>query len=88
LEIKENTMEKDIALGTAGDLDILFSGGKLTFVVKAATPGAEVSAGMNIVVDGGLLIDKLKAAVEAKFPASAPIDELVFGILKTTLAQM
>jgi hypothetical protein len=81
-------MEKQIVLGTAGGVDIKIVGGKLSLEAKAATPGSEASVDLIITVGVDVLVDKLKAAVEEKWPASAPIDEIVFGLVKSTLLQL
>lgn len=81
-------LDKDIKLGSFGDLDLSFSGGKAQLSLKADVPGAAVTAGIMIVMDATILIDKLKAAIEAKYPASSPIDEAVFALLKSAISSV
>lgn len=82
---RKEKMEKDIKLGDAGDLDISLSGGKATLQVSVAAPGAALTASASIVVDAGVLVDKLEAAVVKAFPAGAPIESAVFEVLKKAL---
>lgn len=81
-------MEQDIKLGTVGDIDFKLVGGKAVMTLSAALPVAAAQAGMTVSIDGGVLADKLKAAIEAKYPASSPIDEAVFALLKTALSAL
>lgn len=80
-------MEKDIQLGSVGDLDLSLVGGKVKVAVSVKIDGAATEAGASVVVDGAVLIDKLKALVESKSPAALQgIEEGAFDMLKAALA--
>lgn len=77
------TMEKDIALGSVGSVDISFSAGLAKVALDVAVPGqVGVSAGAFVQCDSVALMNALFAAIESKLPASAdPIAETVKAIL-------
>lgn len=82
-------MEKDIALGSVGDLDLAFAGGKAKVELKVNVEQAALSVGAVIEVDASKLIDKLFAAIEAASPPGAvPIEEGVKSILKSAVAAL
>lgn len=82
-------MEKDVALGSVGSLDLSISGGKASVVLAAAVPQAALSANVSVVMDASALVDKLFAAIEAASPAGAvPIEEGVKNILKAAVAAL
>lgn len=86
-------MEKDIKLGTIGDLDISLSGGKASVTLKAesSVPGMALTAQASMVVtmDAAALADKLFAAIEkASPPGAVPIEEGVKMIVKEALAKL
>lgn len=82
------SLEKDVKLGSVGDLQLGFSAGKATLTVSAAVLGGAGSANLGVTLDAGALIDLLKAAVEKAAPASAPVDEAVFAVLKAAVASV
>lgn len=78
-------MDNKVALGSVGELDLSISGGKASIVVSTLPGNVPASASLSVVIDAGALIDLLKAAIEKKFPASTPIDEAVFAVLKAAV---
>jgi hypothetical protein len=84
---KESIMEKDVALGSVGKLALTFSGGKAQVAVEVELPGG-VSISVKVADDAGALIDQIKAAVEKAAPSSTPIDEAVFGLLKSAVVSI
>lgn len=80
-------MEKQIVLGSVGELDLALSGGVLTIKEVAAVPGdAGVSEQAGVQVDAAKLLEKLGKLIEAKSPAGAvPVEELVLSGLITAV---
>jgi hypothetical protein len=79
-------MEKEIQLGSVGDLDLKLDKGKARVEIKAAVADGAVSGGAFVEVGADVLVDKLKAAVEAKSPAALqPAEEGAFALLKSLL---
>lgn len=79
-------MEQDVKLGSVGDLDLKLSGGKASLMLSAALPAAAASASVGVVIDAGVLVDKLFAAVEAASPPGvAPIEESVKAVVKAAV---
>ncbi len=78
-------MEKDIKLGEFGDLDIKLDKGKITIAAQGAVTGAALSIQAGVVMDVGVLVDKLEALVEEKYPLGMPIEKAVFAVLKSGL---
>ena len=81
----EKKMEKDIALGTAGKLELIISGGKATISAQAAADGGALSVSASVVGDAGMLIDQLEAIVAKAVPATAPIDAAIFAAIKSAV---
>ena len=78
-------MEKDIKLGDLGELDLKIDKGVITFTAKGDVSSASLKMAASLEMDVGLLVDKLEALVEAKYPVGAPIEKAVFAILKSGL---
>ncbi len=81
-------MEKDIQLGSVGDLELKLSGGKATLTVKAAVPGAALTAGLVIEMDASVLVDKLFDAIETALPAGKPVEEAIKMAVKAALSSI
>lgn len=77
-------MEKDIALGTVGKLDLSFSGGKAVVGVTGALPGG-LGVNIQITDDAGALIDQLEALVQKALPAGQAIEASVFAVIKSVV---
>lgn len=78
-------MEKDIALGSLGALDLSFSGGKAIVGVKASVDGGALTVNLAVTADAGLFIDQLQAIVEKAVPVSAPFDPAIFAVIKSAV---
>lgn len=82
-------MEKDVALGKVGSLDLSFSGGKASVNVQVAVPEASLTSQVSIVVDAGALIDAVFVAIEKASPVGAkPIEESVKAIVKAAIVAL
>ena len=76
-------MEKDVALGSVGELKVSLVAGKALLSVSAGGDVADVS----VSVDALKLLDLLAAEVASKLPASAaPIEASVWGVVKAAVA--
>ena len=82
------TLEKDVKLGSVGDLKLDFAAGKATLTVSAAVLSGAGSANLGVTLDAAALVDLLKAAVEKAAPASAPVDEAVFAVIKAAVVSI
>ena len=70
-------MEKDVQLGSVGELDVKVAAGKIS--LEVSLPGA--AAKVSVEVDANLLIDKLVASTDNK------VDDALGAIIKAALAQ-
>lgn len=77
-------MEKDIALGSLGKLEISFVEGKAQLKAAVALPGG-LTLDLVLADDAGALVDLLEAAVIKAIPASQPIDQVLFPALKSLI---
>jgi len=79
----KSNMEKDVKLGTVGDVDLKLEKGIATISISAAVPGdAGIEGGAFVKCDAEKLLGKLFAEIEAKSPAGAvPIEETVKAII-------
>lgn len=77
IQIKGESMEKQIPVGTETKVDIKLANGKLYLIGKYDGADADVDLSLGIEVD--LLIDKLAA----KIPGA--VDDAIFGVLKAAL---
>lgn len=74
-------MEKDIVdgkIGTVGEYDVEFKGGKLVAKVSAK-PAEGVNAEMLVEVEASLVLDAIARAIPGK------IDDAVIGVIKAAL---
>lgn len=81
-------MEKDVKIGSVGDLKLNFSGGKAIISASASMDGGAVMVGANVTVDAAMLIDQLEKIVEKAVPASAPIDPAIFAVIKSAVLSL
>ena len=78
-------MDKDIKLGTVGDVDFNFTAGKGK--ITLTIPGADgVAAGAFVTADSEAMVNALFVAIEKALPPSAlPIEESVKMIIISAL---
>lgn len=77
-------MEKDVKLGSVGDVDVKLEGGVASAQVSASEADGALKEGVVVSGDLGALVDKIKAYVESKSPAALqPAEELAFGLVKS-----
>lgn len=82
-------MEKDVALGSMGSLDLAISGGKASVTVALGVPEAALTVSAVVSMDASALVDKLFAAIEKASPAGAqPIEEGVKAVIKAAVASL
>ncbi len=86
-------MEKDIKLGSMGDLDLSFAAGKAALKLSAQAvvdaAGFNIDASVMASMDSAVLIDKLFAAIEkASPPGIVLIEESVKQIIKEAVAKL
>lgn len=86
-------MEQDIKLGSVGDLDISFAGGKASVKVSVAAAleaaGLAVSGDVVVSLDASALVDKLFAAIEKASPAGVvPFEEGAKAALKDAVSKL
>lgn len=76
--IKGGRVEKDIALGSLGHLDLSFSGGKAQLSVTIGYGPAGASASLMVTEDATGLVNLIFEAIEKASPPNAvPIEETV-----------
>lgn len=74
-------MEKDIALGSFGKLELLFAGGKASLSVQG-----QGGLAISITDDASVLVDLIFSAIEKASPAGAvPIEESVKALVKAAV---
>lgn len=79
-------MEKDVKVGSVGELQISFAGGKAKVEFEGQLGSAGPQVGANVSEDAGQLVDKLFAAIEkASPPGAQPIEEAVKVIVKNAV---
>lgn len=80
-------VEKEVALGSVGALDLSFAHGKAQLAVKVDIPQAALGASLAVSIDSLVLIDKLFEAIESASPDGAKlIEEQVKVVLKAVVA--
>lgn len=71
------SMEKELAIGTEGKVDVKIQGGKIYLVGKY--DGKDMDADLTVGIEVDLLIDKLAAKIPGQ------VDDAIFGVLKAAL---
>lgn len=89
----EIKMEKDVQVGSAGQVQLTLSGGKATVAInlKESVAGGAVQgeASISASIDASVLLDQLFAEIEKKSPAgAAPFEEAVKSALKDAVAKI
>lgn len=81
---KDKKMEKDIKVGD-GNLEIKIDAGKASLSFDLKVDGAAMTVGAKVEVGADVLVDRLHAAIKAKYPAGAPIEDAVFSLIKAAV---
>lgn len=81
-------MEQNIKIGSIGEGKLSFEKGKVIMVASAKVDDGAIEISASITMDACVFIDQLEAFVEKKFPATAPFDPMIFGVIKSAVTSI